>query len=180
MAKVSVMRIVDEEDRLPELRRLGLSPAMLRMAAAKKLPALFARLRVPYKVYRGMTWSGGPIFVPLWEKDDTTTAVRRDGDELVFFAFDVEAPSRRWSLARTEQGLLATLFFIPLNLWYDDPEDAGPGEHRKLRAAAKSIGFRFFDQADRVFREKYARGFDAFERAYKKLVRDIDTGAVSD
>jgi hypothetical protein len=118
----------------------------------------------------------GRLFVPLWEDGDTTTAVREKGTGLEFFAFDVEAPAKPWTLAGSEQGLLATLFFIPLNLLYDDPEDAGPAEHKALAAAAKSIGFRFFKQADGVFRDNYAKGFNAFERAYKKLIQEIDAG----
>jgi hypothetical protein len=172
------MRPVDEEDRLPELRRLGLSRAVVRLAAGELRPDPFSSFRVPYKVYRGITWDDAPLFIPLWEDGETTTAVRRKGKGLEFFAFDVEAPAEAWPLARTEQGLLATLFFRPLNMWYDDPEEFGPGEHRGLAVAARSVGFRFFKQADGVFREKYAKGYDAFMRAYRKLVRDIDAGVV--
>jgi hypothetical protein len=174
------MRIVDEENRLLELRRLDLSRPVLRLAAGELRPEPFSSFRVPYKVYHGMTWEDGPVFVPLWEDGDETIAVRRKGKGLEFFAFAVEAPTKPWALARTEQGFLATLFRVPLNQWYDDPNESGPRGHRALAAAARAIGFRFFPQADMVFREQYARGYEAVRRAYRKLARDIDQGLVRD
>jgi hypothetical protein len=174
------MRIVDEEDRLPELQRLGLSRPLLRLAAGELRPEPFSGFRVPYKVYRGMAWDSGPLSVPLWEDGDTTTAVRRKGKGLEFFAFSVEAPAEPWPLARTEQGLLATLFRAPLNSWYDDPEESGARGHRALAAAARAVGFRLFHEADGVFREQFAKGNTAVRRAYRRLVRDIDAGLVGD
>jgi hypothetical protein len=174
------MRVVDEENRLLELRRLGLSRPVLRLAAGEVRLEPFSSFRVPYKVYHGMTWEDGPVFVPLWEDGDETTAVRRKGKGLEFFAFTVEAPTKPWPLARTEQGLLATLFRVPLNQWYDDPNESGARGHRALAAAARAIDFRFFPQADRVFREKFARGYEAVRRAYRKLVREIDQGLVTE
>lgn len=93
-----------------------------------------------------------------------------------FFAFSAEAPDEPWTLARTEQGVLATLFRAPLNAWYDDAEESGARGLRRLEAAARSVGFRHFEPAEAVFREKYPKGYDAVLRAYRKLVRDIDAG----
>jgi len=64
------MRIVDADDRLAELRRLGLSRAFLRLAVGEHRPHSYVWFREPYKVYRGMRWERGPLFVPLWEKED--------------------------------------------------------------------------------------------------------------
>jgi hypothetical protein len=170
------MRPVDEEERLDALKRLGVSAPVIRLAAGKNRREFFGDFRTPYKVYRGITWRGGPVFVPLWEKYDTITAVRQKGKGLEFFRVSVEQTRKPKALARTEQGLLATLFFNPLNAYYDEPEDYGRGHLRAMEAAAKSAGFRHFRLAEAVFRENYEKGYTAFERAYQKLIREIDAG----
>src|SRR5262245_41593786 len=114
------MRPVDEEERLGELKRLGISPPVIRLAAGKNRCEFFEDFRTPYKVYHGTKWRGGPPFVPLWEKYGVTAAVREKGKGLEFFAVSAERVGKPWVLARTEQGLLTTLFFNPLNSYYDD------------------------------------------------------------
>jgi hypothetical protein len=174
------MRPKAKEDRVAELRRLGVSATLLRLATGKNRCQFFADFRVPWKVYRGISWTRGPEFVPLWEKYDTVTAIRAKGKGREFISFSVESPRSPRVLATTEQGLFATLFFDPLNMWYDDPEDCGLRYHRGLVAAADSLGFLYFPQADEVFRTHYPRGYDAFQRAFAQLVRDIDAGRVSE
>jgi hypothetical protein len=170
------MRPVDEDERFGELKRLGISRPVIRLAAGKNRRDFFTDFRTPYKVYRGITWKGGTTFVPLWEKYDTVTAVREKGKGLEFIRFSVERVGKPRPLARTEQGLLATLFFNPLNSYYDDPEDYGRGHLRAMRQAADSVGFLHFERAEAVFRDNYSKGLAAFERAYRKLIREIDAG----
>ena len=130
------MRPVPKKDRVAELRRLGVSEPVVRLATGAVKLGVFPLLRTPSKVYRGIDWpERGLMFAPLWEESETVTAVREKGGRTEFFAFSVEAPSSRWRLAGTEQGLLATLFNDPINECYDEPEEAA-GLRANLEAAA--------------------------------------------
>ncbi|MCI0703732.1 MAG: hypothetical protein L0241_21955 [Planctomycetia bacterium] len=168
------MRPVSEYDRVAELRRLGVSNPVIRLATGALKLDVFSLIRKPYKVYRGIEWSGKVVFVPLWERDDVTTAVREKGDGLEFFAVSVEAPSSPWRLAGTEQGLLATLFHEPLNNCYDEPDEYDKDYRSELKAAAKSLGFRHLAELDAVFSANYSKPGEALERAYKRFIRALD------
>src|SRR5271165_7128881 len=114
---------IEENIRIAEIERLGLSAPLVQLASGKFRSRLFADYMEPYMVYRGIPWTEDPIFVPLWECFDTVTAVQQRDGKLEFFAFSVESPLSPWTLARSEQGLLATLFFGPLNEWYEDTDE---------------------------------------------------------
>ena len=147
---------IEENSRVPEIERLGLSLPVVQLATGKSPTKLFADCVEPYMLYRGMPWTGDPIFVPLWKCFDTVTAVQERDGKLEFFAFSVESPLSWWALARSEQGLLATLFFGPLNEWYEDTDEF----RQRIEEEAASFGFGFVRQADSILEAHASRGYD--------------------
>ena len=106
------MRVIPEEHRLAELRRLGISAPLLRMSGGALLHEAF-RFRYtvpPLYSYSGAAPPDGPPFVPLWDHADNVVGVRELEDGLEFLEYYIEQPGLYRSLARTEQGFLAWLF----------------------------------------------------------------------
>jgi hypothetical protein len=161
---------IEENIRIPEIERLGLSSPLVQLASGKSRTRLFAGCVEPYMVYHGIQWTGDPIFVPLWERFDTVTAVQERDGKLEFFAFSVESPSSPWTLARSEQGLLATLFFGPLNEWYEDTDEF----RQQIEEEAAGFGFQYVRQADSILEAHASRGYDEKEAAYARFVQEID------
>ncbi|MDC0716512.1 hypothetical protein [Nannocystis bainbridge] len=129
------MPVIAEPDRLPALRRLGLSPALLRLAAGQAPHPALARCLSgpPFYLYRGAHSPPGSPLVPLWDLHDQALAVRAATDALEFLRFSIEAPAHPEHLARTEAGFWATQFDALYELDLD--LDA-------LHAAAQAVGYR--------------------------------------
>jgi hypothetical protein len=162
------------DERSAELRRLGVSTPVVRLATGAIKLKVFPALYPPVIVYRGMDWpERGLLFVPLWEESERVTAAREKGGQVEFFAFLVANPSSRWRVAGSEQGLLATLFNSPMNECYDDPDEATV-LRAKLAAAATILGFRYLAELDAVYAANYHKSFSALERACKRFVRSLE------
>lgn len=130
------MAAVAEDRRITELRRLGASESLIRLATGECVHDTFRNgcLGPPYYVYHGAATPDGPPLVALWDCNDTVVGVweRVDGPE--FIEFSIEAVDEYRSLARTEQGLWATQF----NFLYECEVSVD-----ELREAAATVGFRF-------------------------------------
>jgi hypothetical protein len=136
------MPVVPEGQRLDNLRRLGLSEALIRQSGGDHVHPLleFRCPGPPLYSYRGARSPEGPPLVPLWDCGDSVTGVWvRDG--LEFIEFSIEAPEEHTVLARTEQGLWATVF---VHL-YEDRNGLDSRRSAKppgLSASASSTGSR--------------------------------------
>lgn len=156
------MPVVPEDSRLAELRRLGVSEPLLRLSQGAALHDVFQFWcdAPPLYSYSGAATPDGPPFVPLWDYIDNVVGVweREDGPE--FLEYYIEQPGRYRSLARTEQGFLATLF---MEFRADDMtlED--------FREPARVIGFRFLDETDVA----YNRGSHATLEEQAALLREL-------
>jgi hypothetical protein len=135
------MAAVPEGQRIAELRRLGASEALVRLASGDCVHATFRTscLGPAYYTYHMAEPPTGPLFVPLWDHCDTVVGVweRPDGPE--FIEYDIEADDHDVyeSLARTEQGFWATRFDFLFEC--DVPIEV-------LQEAAAAVGFRFLDR----------------------------------
>jgi len=149
--------------RIDGLRRLGLSEALIRQSAGNCLHPLleFRCAGPPYRSYHGAGCPEGPPLAPLWECGDSVTGVWVREGRLEFIQFSIEDQKEYRVLARTEQGLWATVF---VNL-YEDRDDLAP---QAFRDAAGAVGFRFLDRLV----ASYVSGFPTFE-AHEAFLSDL-------
>jgi hypothetical protein len=163
------MAVVAEDLRLAELRHLGASEPLVRLASGDCVHEMFrdACLGPPYYVYHSAGTPDGPPLVPLWDYSDTVVGVwkREDGPE--FIDFDIENHDEYSSLARTEQGFWLTQF----DFFY---EADVPLE--ELREAAAAVGFRFLDHylMSREAADQRLATFEGHHRWLLELVAGID------
>jgi hypothetical protein len=102
-------------------------------------------------------------FVPLWECTESIVGCRPTQDRLEFLEVDVEDPGAATAIAQSEQGLLFWLFsYLIEDQQWDDVE----ATKRELKAAAQSVGFRYFDEVNAFQREFGSRtDYDSLLRA---------------
>ena len=135
------MAAVAEDLRMAELRRLGASEPLVRLASGDCVHAAFRDccLGPPHYTYNGAPPPSGPPFVPLWDHCDTVVGVwrRQDGPEFIEYDIEADYPDEYEPLARTEQGFWATRFDFLYQC--DVPLE-------ELREAAVAVGFRFLDR----------------------------------
>jgi hypothetical protein len=165
------MAAVAEDQRIAELRRLGASESLVRLASGDCVHEMFrdGSLGPPYYVYHMAGTPAGPPLIPLWDCNDTVLGVweRADGPEFVEFSIEREDEDEYTPLARTEQGFWATQF----DFYYEC--DIPPEE---LREAAAAVGFRFLDRLVAA-REAAGSRLGTFEGHWawlRELVAGID------
>jgi hypothetical protein len=165
------MAAVAEDRRIAELRHLGVSEPLVRLASGDCVHPTFRHscLGPPYYVYHMAGTPSGPPLVPLWDCNDTVLGVweRDNGPEFIEFSIESEDEDEYTLLARTEQGFWATQF----DLYY---ESDIPDE--ELREAAAAVGFRFLD---RLVAAREAAGdrlgtFEGHQAWLGELVAGID------
>jgi hypothetical protein len=163
------MAAIAEDQRIGELRRLGMSEPLIRLSSGEILHDLFRHscLGPPYYIYHGAGTPGGPLLAPLWDCNDTVVGVwdRHDGPE--FIEFSIEADDEYWALARTEQGFWAAQFDFFYEM--DTPLD-------EMRDAAGVVGFRFLDRhlSARQATDSRLGTFQAHQTWLRDLVAGID------
>ena len=163
------MAAVSEDRRIAELRRLGASEPLVRLASGDCVHRMFrdSCLGPPFFVYHGAGTPDGPPLMALWDCNDTVVGVweRPDGPE--FIEFNIEADDEYWPLARTEQGFWATQFDFYYECEIPDEE---------LREAAAAVGFRFLDRlvAAREAAADQLGTFEGHAAWLRELVASID------
>ncbi len=133
------MAAISEEQRIPALRRLGVSETLIRLSSGELLGELFREtcLGPPYYVYHGARTPDGAELIPLWDYSDTVVGVWEKTDGIEFIDFDIEDRGGYRPLARTEQGFWATQF----DFLYECETPL-----QELEQGAATIGFRFLEQ----------------------------------
>ena len=151
------MAVVPEERRIAELRRLGVSEALMRLSRGDCVHELFRDtcLGPPYYVYHGAGVPAGPPLVPLWDRslNDVVVGIWERPDGLEFIEFSIEANDEYTPLARTEQGFWAT----PFDFFFESDAPA-----QKMGEAAAAVGFHFLDRL-RAAREAVDSRLTTFE-----------------
>jgi hypothetical protein len=170
------MPIVSRRERLEVLRRLGISDAVIDLAAGKNRRAIFDYYCTPpYMIYECVVVPAGNPLVPLWEdRGGGATAVRPGETGLEFIEFSVEAPEEYRIVARTEQGLLAHLF-ITLYEACDSP-----AKEAALPEDATSVGFQYCSELVSAYDAAEHRTFEAHEAFVRAFVDGIDRQALGD
>lgn len=158
------MAVVPENQRLEELRRLGLSEPLIRLASGVCIHPMFRNgcLGPPYFVYHGADTPEGPSLVALWDCNDTVVGVWERPDGLEFIDFSIEACDECRPIARTEQGFWAAQFDFLYECEIPDQE---------LREAAATVGFRFLDQL--VASKEAAAGRQGSYDGHAGWLRDV-------
>lgn len=157
------MPVVPEGVRIETIQRLGLSEALVRQSSGDYVHPLFnfRCLGPPFYSYHGASSPEGPPLAPLWDCGDSVTGVWVREGQLEFIEFSIERPEESTLLARTEQGLWATVF-VKL---YEDEDKLGVDD---FRDAANAVGFRFLDRLVAL----YGSGHPTFE-AHRAFVRSL-------
>jgi hypothetical protein len=140
------MPVVPETTRLNELRRLGLSEPVVRLAAGDHPhPAFRFACQGPWAAYHAAAVPDGPPLAPLWQCSGGVTGVWVQDGRPEFIEVNIETDSDEYEvLAHTEQGLLARLFF---DLVEYEANDRGDDD---LPGAAAAVGFRYLDEVRAV------------------------------
>jgi hypothetical protein len=139
------MPIFPQAGRLDELRRLGLSEPLVRLAGGELIhPAFDPRFVGPPMYVYGrdeeeVSVPDGPPLVPLWSFADGVQGVWEIEDSLAFIDYDIEAPQHFDIVACTEQGFLAWMFITLHGDLHDDHE-----EFAALAEAAEVVGYRHY------------------------------------
>lgn len=168
------MAVVAEDQRMPELRRLGASAPLMRLAAGECLHEAFrgSCLGPPCYVYHGAAVPDGPPLVPLWDHGSRVAGLRAGPDGSEFIEFSIETPQAFEVVARTEQGFWTTRFDFLYEC--EVPDDV-------LRQAAEQVGFRFVDRymSAREAAEEQLRTFHDHRTWRRELVARIDHEAAT-
>ena len=131
--------VVPAAERVEELRRMRLSPPLIRMTGGRYPHDLLRDIYAAPSLYSesGLNVSrlATPI-VPLWDRGDSVHAVRRFSGGLLFLEVDIEDPTVGLPLARTEAGYWAG----QIDFLYECDEPTAT-----LRAVASSVGFEHLD-----------------------------------
>jgi hypothetical protein len=165
------MAAIPEEQRIEELRRLGVSEPLIRLSSGDCVHSTFRDncLGPPYYTYHMADPPTGPLFAPLWDHCDTVVGVWVRPDGLEFIEYDIEAEDRSEfeSLARTEQGFWATRFDFIYEC--DVPVS-------EMQEAAAAVGFRFLDRhlASRETNVARLNTYDGHRAWLRELVTEID------
>lgn len=166
------MPVIAEENRVTELRRFGVSEALVRLASGDCVHEVFRIncLGPSYYPYHGGGTPAGPPLVPLWDDCDAVVGVWERQEGLEFIEFSIEAGGEYTSLARTEQGFWVSQF----NFFYEC--DVALAE---LREAAAVVGFRFLDLflVSREAAEQQLSTFEGYRAWLKNLVANVDREA---
>lgn len=169
------MPVVAEPERLPRLRALPLSPALLAMAEGRLPHPQLWRCRSgdPFYVYRCAGVPAGPELIPLWDWHSWALGVRERPDGLEFLRFSIETPDRPECLARTEQGLWARLF----DAMYEHDLDLD-----ELAAIAEAVGYRHWPLQLRSREQAEPRFGDGLMHSQwlEELVAAVDAAAAQD
>jgi len=169
------MPIFPEAGRLAELRRLGISEPLVRLAFGERLHPAFDPCFVgpPRRVYRRpedqVSVPDGPPLVPLWSFGDGVQGVWEVEGGLEFIDYDVEAPERYQVVARTEQGFLAWMF-MTLHEDLFDEED----EFETLPGAAERVGFRHYADWLAAYEAANVGSVDEWDAFQERFVAGID------
>ncbi|WP_303749647.1 hypothetical protein [Stenotrophomonas pigmentata] len=165
------MTVIERDARLTELRRLGLSKALIQLAAGECLHRVFKDvcLGPPHYVYHRAKVPAGPALVPLWERDMMVAGVWLKPGGVEFIEFSAELPEGLRRLAGTEQGFWATRFD---HLYESDVSQ------EDLHAAADEVGFRFLERL-LVSREAAEDGLNSF-LAHQAWLQDLVAGIDQD
>ncbi len=164
------MPVVPREVRLARLRELGVGEQLVEVAAGTRThPLLWYRCLAPPELcyLGGASTPSGPEFIPLWESHDSVTGVRSSSDGREFLRFDVEDPEQPDILAKTEQGLWATLI-VDL---YEDNDTAGRDDFRPL---ADLIGFAHLDRLLDLYEAADHKTHTSHQAFVKVVVAELD------
>lgn len=166
------MPAIAENKRISELRRLGVSEAIIKLASGDCLHELFRHrcLGPPHYVYHGAGTPDGPPMVPLWDSGDTVTAIWERGKGIEFIEFSIESHNEYTLIARTEQGFWTAQF----DFFYECEASLA-----ELHEGASRVGFRFLDRhlESRVAAEDGLRTFEDHKAWLRDLVASIDRDA---
>jgi hypothetical protein len=168
------MPVVSRRQRLGALRILGISDAIIELAAGNNRRATFDYYCTsPYMIYDCEDAPEGDPLVPLWEdRGGGATAVRPGETGLEFVQFSVEAPEEHRIVARTEQGLLAHLF-ITLYEACDEPANEAA-----LSEDAASVGFNYYSELVSAYDAAEHSTFEEHESFVRDFVASIDRRAL--
>lgn len=163
------MTVIAQDQRMAELRRLGASAPLMRLAAGECLHEAFRDgcLGPARYVDHGAKAPEGPPWIPLWGRGTRVSGARQRSGGLEFIEFSIEAPDAFDVVAGTEQGFWATRFDFLHEL--DMPDDV-------LRQAASLVGFRFLDRYldAREAAEEQLATFSAHRQWLREMVSRID------
>lgn len=144
-------------ERIERLSEFSLSRDIRRLAIGEPPSELFRFRcdRFHYTPDDGVWPMVQPEVIALWECGYMVVGCRRTADAIEFVELDVEDPLNVEVIAHSEQGLLFWLFSHMIE--DQDWHDIGLTEDR-LRRAAESVGFQYFDDVYRFQRENGADG----------------------
>src|SRR5262249_10690551 len=159
------MPVFPQEGRLDELRRLGISEPLVRLASGDLIHPVFDPRFIgpPDYVYRRpeelAPVPDGPPLVPLWSFAGGVQGVWEVNDGLEFVDFSIEVPDRAKIVARTEQGFLAWMF-MTLHEDLFDEED----EFETLPDAAAVVGFRHYEEWLDAYETTEVRSYEEWDK----------------
>jgi hypothetical protein len=160
--------IVPDGQRIAELRRLGMSESLVRLASGECIHEIFryTALGPPHYVYHLARTPDGPL-IGLLDCNDTVIGLWEQPDGPEFIKFSVEAVNEFTKLARTEQGFWADQF----DFFYECDVLI-----KELQEAAAVVGFRFLDRylASRKGAESRLHTFEAHQVWLQQLVAGVD------
>jgi hypothetical protein len=169
------MPVFPQEGRLDELRRLGLSEPLVRLAAGELIHPVFdpGFVGPPGYVYRRpedqTSVPDGPPLVPLWSFADSVQGVWEVDSGLEFVNYGIEAPDKAEVVARTEQGFLAWMFLSLHESLFDDED-----EFATLPDAADVVGFRHYAEWLDAYEAVEVNSFEEWDRFEASFVERID------
>jgi hypothetical protein len=164
-----------QEGRLDELRRLGISEPVVRLAGGELIHSVFDPCFVgpPDHVYRGpealAPVPDGPPLVPLWSFSGGVQGVWEVNGSLEFVDFSVEAPDRAKVVARTEQGFLAWMFMTLHEDLFDEEN-----EFATLPDAAEVVGFRHYAEWLDAYEAEEVGSYEGWDKFLAGFVERID------
>jgi hypothetical protein len=151
-------------DRLAEIRSLGLSLAVLRLASGD-LPHLEFEFRCGpvHRLFSLVPAEYRPAdFVPLWECGSTVVGCRRGAAGPEFLTWQTDEVGEPEPLASSEAGLLFWLFSYLIE---DQDWDDEPAARAALAEAAEAIGFTQLAEVE-AFQQEFGRRVE-----YARLLR---------
>jgi hypothetical protein len=151
-------------DWLAELRSLGLSPALLRLASDDlPHPEFEFRCGPVYRFFSLAPADYRPAnFVPLWECDSTVVGCRRGAAGPEFLTWQTDEVGEPELLASSESGLLFWLFSYLIE---DQDWDDEPAAREALTGAAVAVGFAGLAEVE-AFQQEFGRRVE-----YARLLR---------
>jgi hypothetical protein len=154
---------------------MGLSELLIRQSAGEMLhPLLAYRCHgPPFYSYHGAGWPEGPPLAPLWDVGDSVAGVWEPDGRLEFVSFSIEAPHEFRVLARTEQGLWATVF-VSL---YEDHDDLAADA---FGDAARAVGFHYLEQTLAAYESPERASFKSRDAFLMEWVKRIDSGSIAE